>query len=80
MTGDLAAADVAVLTDGARERLRPQLGAFRVRPFSFRVWWVRDYGSATPARAWAWLTRREPWSPTGGMREWLAVARRVPPR
>ena len=43
----------------------------RSREFPFRVWWVRDYGKITPGSWWRWLTKREPWDPTGGMPEWL---------
>jgi uncharacterized protein (TIGR03663 family) len=74
VAGDLPPSDVAILTDASRERLRPARAGYRERPFSFRVWWVRDYGALTPGSAWAWLTRRDPWSPTGGMREWLEAA------
>ena len=65
--------DVAILTDGNRERLRGQLAGYEGRRFPFRVWWVRDYGAMSPA-GWArWLVRREPWNPTGGLPEWLYV-------
>jgi hypothetical protein len=64
----LPPSDVAILTERSRERL--ELGG---RRFPFRVWWVRDYGAITPASWWRWLTRREPWNPTGGMPEWLYV-------
>jgi uncharacterized protein (TIGR03663 family) len=71
--------DVAVLTEGSRQRIQGSLGGYDVRPFPFRVWWVRDYGRLTPGRAWAWLTRRDPWSPLGGMPEWVAWSKRLPP-
>jgi uncharacterized protein (TIGR03663 family) len=70
-----ADADVVVLTEASRARLAAQLGDFRGRRFAFRIWWVRDYGALTPGSFWRWLTRREPWSPTGGMPEWLYVRR-----
>ena len=80
--GDLRGSDVAILTQASRDRLRAELGGHRERRFSFRVWWVRDYGRLTPGSAWAWLTRREPWSPLGGMPEWLEWSRALgpPPR
>jgi uncharacterized protein (TIGR03663 family) len=70
-----AGTDVVVLTEESRARLRGRLGGFRGRRFDFRVWWVRDYGALTPGSAWRWLTRREPWSPLGGLPEWVYVRR-----
>jgi uncharacterized protein (TIGR03663 family) len=78
-SGTLPAGGVAILTEGSRARLRRDLGPFRERRFPFRVWWVRDYGALTPASAWAWLSRREPWNATGGMPEWLEWSRTLPP-
>jgi uncharacterized protein (TIGR03663 family) len=80
----LPASDVAILTEGSRDRLKAQLGGFRERRFRFRVWWVRgsswkEYHALSLSSAWAWLTRREPWSPTGGMPEYLETSTRVPP-
>jgi uncharacterized protein (TIGR03663 family) len=69
------ASDVLILTQGSRDRLHGQLGAYTERQFSFRVWWVRDYGRLTPASGWRWLTERTPWNATGGMPEWLYVRR-----
>jgi uncharacterized protein (TIGR03663 family) len=63
--------DVLILTEAAQERLLPQLPAYVGREFPFRVWWVRDYSDFSLAAWWRWLTRRDPWSPTGGMQEWL---------
>jgi uncharacterized protein (TIGR03663 family) len=64
--------DVLILTQGARDRLDPQLQQdYTSREFPFRVWWVRNYDTLTPRTAWNWLTKREPWNATGGMSEWL---------
>jgi uncharacterized protein (TIGR03663 family) len=64
--------DVLLLTQGARDRLDPDLRArYTGRKFPFRVWWVRDYGDLRPGSAWRYLTKREPWNPTGGMPEFL---------
>jgi uncharacterized protein (TIGR03663 family) len=73
--GALPPSDVAILTDGSRERLRDQLAGYDEQRFQFRVWWVRDYGKLTPRSAWSWLTRREPWNATGGMQEYLEWSR-----
>ena len=63
--------DVLILTQAAGDRLAPQLQGYESRQFPFRVWWVRDYDAMSPRAWWRWFTRREPWSPTGGMPEWL---------
>jgi uncharacterized protein (TIGR03663 family) len=63
--------DALILTQASHDRLRSQLRGYRSREFPFRVWWVRDYGRITPGSWWRWLTKRDVWSPTGGMPEWL---------
>src|SRR6185436_11991526 len=64
--------DVMILTQGARDRLDPELrDRYSSREFPFRVWWVRDYSKLTPRSALRWMTKREPWSATGGMPEFL---------
>jgi uncharacterized protein (TIGR03663 family) len=65
--------DVAILTEGSRARLLQNLAGYDGRRFPFRVWWVRDYDRMSPGAWWRWMTEREPWNPTGGMREWLYV-------
>jgi uncharacterized protein (TIGR03663 family) len=66
-------ADAIILTENSRARLLPQLAGYDGRRFPFRVWWVRDYGKLDPGSAWRWISKREPWNPTGGMQEWLYV-------
>jgi uncharacterized protein (TIGR03663 family) len=63
--------DVLILTQASRDRLRSQLSDYTVRRFPFRVWWVRDYGDMSVGNWWRWITKREPWNPTGGMPEFL---------
>jgi uncharacterized protein (TIGR03663 family) len=65
--------DVAILTEGNRDRLLQNLAGYDGRRFPFRVWWVRDYGEMSPDAWWSWMTERKPWNPTGGMQEWLYV-------
>ena len=65
--------DVAILTDGSRERLLGQLAGYDGRRFPFRVWWVRDYDAMSIGGWWDWFAHREPWNPTGGLPEWLYV-------
>lgn len=66
-------ADVAILTEGSRAKLLPSLAGYDGRQFPFRVWWIRDYGKLDPGSAFRWMAEREPWSPTGGMPEWLYI-------
>jgi uncharacterized protein (TIGR03663 family) len=74
-TGGVPDSDVVILTEGAHNRLAPELGGYRGREFPFRVWWVREGSEMSAASWWRWLTRREPWNATGGMPEWLYVRR-----
>jgi uncharacterized protein (TIGR03663 family) len=76
-SGTLPPSDVAILTEESRDRLHDQLTGYRERRFRFRVWWVRgstwqEYRRTLDAGSfWDWLTRRQPWSPTGGMPEYV---------
>jgi uncharacterized protein (TIGR03663 family) len=65
--------DVALLTDESRARLGRALNGYDGREYSFRVWWVRDYGKISPRTWWDWVVHRKVWNPTGGMPEWLYV-------
>jgi uncharacterized protein (TIGR03663 family) len=65
--------DVAILTEGNRARLLPTLAGYDGSRFPFRVWWIRDYPRMSAGGWWRWFAEREPWNPTGGMREWLYV-------
>jgi len=65
--------DVAVLTEGNRNRLLGDLAGYEGRRFPFRVWWVRDYDEMSVEAWWRWFAYREPWNPTGGLPEWLYV-------
>jgi uncharacterized protein (TIGR03663 family) len=81
--GNLPPSDVVIMTEGSRDRLKRQLAGFHEREFPFRVWWVRgsnwkEYHALTLASGWRWLTQRKPWSPLGGMPEFLET--RTPPR
>ena len=69
------ASDVLLATDLSRERMRTQLAGYEATRFAFRIWWVRDYERLRPGSALEWIATRRPWSPTGGMEEWLLVRR-----
>ena len=62
------------MTDTSHARLANAMQGYRGRQFDFRVWWVRDYKGATdPGNWWHWMTKRQVWNPTGGMKEWLFI-------
>jgi uncharacterized protein (TIGR03663 family) len=66
--------DVIVLTENSHARLQQALSGYDCRQFDFRVWWVREYGGAIkPANVFNYITKREVWNPTGGMKQWLCV-------
>ena len=63
-----------------REQPRPAAASnsadYDCRLFDFRVWWVREYGKLwgfSPANWFNYVTQREVWNPTGGMKEWLCI-------
>jgi hypothetical protein len=67
--------DAMVLTETSHARLQSALSGYDCRQFDFRVWWVREYGAIRPASAFRYITERETWNPTGGMKEWLCTRR-----
>jgi uncharacterized protein (TIGR03663 family) len=69
--------DVLVMTEGGRARLAQTLGDYTGRKFPFRVWWVRDYSKMSIGNWWRWFTRRKPWTPTGGLAEYLYTRRDI---
>ena len=68
---------VLIMTDEARAAQKPNLSAYEGRRFDFRVWWVKDYKKKlfSASAWWDWFTAREPWNPTGGMKEWFYLRR-----
>ncbi len=67
---------VLIMTEEAKTAQQPNLSAYAGRRFDFRVWWVKDYAKKFSAHAWwNWLTKRQPWNPTGGMKEWFFLRR-----
>jgi uncharacterized protein (TIGR03663 family) len=74
-TAEAPDSDVLILTTAGSDRIGPQLPAYDSRQFPFRVWWVRDYDAMSVGAWWRWFTEREPWSPTGGMPEFLYTRR-----
>ena len=65
---------ILIMTQEGREALRPSLSAYSVRPFDFRVWWVKDYKKKFSFTAWKnWFAHRTPWNTTGGLKEFFAT-------
>jgi predicted membrane-bound mannosyltransferase len=70
--------DVLILTDASKARMEQagQLAGYQGRQFDFRVWWVRDRkGFVNPGNVLRYITQRETWNETGGMKEWLYIKR-----
>ena len=59
------------MTETSRAQMLNALADYDGRQFDFRVWWVREYGKIRPGNAFDYITKREAWNPTGGMKEWL---------
>ncbi len=74
-TGYRPDADVVILSDGARQAIRRDLGGYRGRRFDLRAFWGRDYTRLGVGAWWRWVTRHEPWSPLGATPAWLYVKR-----
>jgi len=71
-------ADVLILTDTSKARMEQagQLAPYDGRQFDFRVWWVRERDKyLSVGNYFRYVTQRETWNPTGGMKEWLYVKR-----
>jgi hypothetical protein len=73
---------VLILTDASKARLEQagQLAGYQCRQFDFRVWWVREYdkiNTPNPSNWFNYVTKREVWNPTGGMKEWLCLKPRA---
>ncbi|MBE2315282.1 TIGR03663 family protein [Solirubrobacter sp. CPCC 204708] len=72
--------DVLILTDTSKARMEAagQLAPYDGRQFDFRIWWVREYdkiNTPNPTNWFNYVTKREVWNPTGGMKEWLYIKR-----
>jgi len=76
--GYVPSSQVLIMTEQARDKLKPELAAYDGRKFDFRVWWIKDYTKKFSTSAWwEWFTERKAWSPTGGMKEWFYLRRDV---
>ncbi len=64
---------VLLVTDPNHAAMAPKLQGYEARRFRLRVWWVPDWGAASPADWARWLLTRKTWSPTATMDEWLYV-------
>jgi uncharacterized protein (TIGR03663 family) len=65
--------DAFIVTDVNRPNVIPFLRGYRGYRFHLRVWWVVDYGGASPADWWRWFVHRRQWGPLGSTDQWLYV-------
>ncbi|MGI8621895.1 MAG: flippase activity-associated protein Agl23 [Solirubrobacteraceae bacterium] len=78
--GYVPTTQVLIVTQEARDALRPNLSAYQGERFHFRVWWVRDWKKKlSPDAWWSWFTERKTWNPTGGLDEYLYVRKDAGP-
>ena len=68
---------VLLVTDTNHAAMAPKLEGYEARRFRLRVWWVPDWGAATPGDWARWALTRKVWSPTATMDEWLYVRKDV---
>ena len=68
---------IVLVADPNHEAMRPRLRGYVGKRFRLRVWWMPDWGTAGPLEWLRWIVRREEWSPTATMDEWLYVRRDV---
>jgi predicted membrane-bound mannosyltransferase len=66
-------ADVVLVDDLNHALMAPHLEGWEGHRYRFRVWWLPEYGDATPAAWFRWLVWREPWSPTATFDQWIYV-------
>jgi hypothetical protein len=66
-------ADIVVVDDSDRARVLPHLAGYTGSRFHLREWWVVDWRGASMGDAFRWLARREAWSATGTLDQWLYV-------
>jgi uncharacterized protein (TIGR03663 family) len=67
--------DVILVSDLTNGSVAPKLVGYEARRMHLRVWWVTEYGAASPADWARWLVSRRAWNPTGGMDGWVYVKR-----
>jgi predicted membrane-bound mannosyltransferase len=68
---------VVLVSDPNHASVAPKLHDYVGRRFTYRVWWVPDWGGASVGDWARWFLWRKPWSPTATMDEWLYVRKDV---
>jgi uncharacterized protein (TIGR03663 family) len=64
-------APALLVADPNHGAMAPLYEEYEKKRFRLRVWWVPDWGAASPADWLRWAFTREQWSPTATMDEWL---------
>ncbi len=66
--------DVIVMTEASHARLAAVADRLRLPPVRLpRLVGARVREDVEPGNFWRYITQRETWNPTGGMKEWLCV-------
>ena len=68
---------ILLVTDPNHAVMAPNLQGYEARRFRLRVWWVPEYGAASPIDWARWALTRRVWSPTATMDEWLYVRKDI---
>jgi uncharacterized protein (TIGR03663 family) len=68
---------IVLVADPNYAAMQPRLRGYVGTRFRLRVWWVPEWGAAGPGEWSRWAFKREVWSPTATMDEWLYVRRDI---
>lgn len=68
---------IVLVADPNHAAMQPRLSGYVGIRFRLRVWWVPEWGAAGPRDWLRWAVKREAWSPTATMDEWLYVRRDI---
>lgn len=71
---------VVLVSDPNHAAVAPKLHDYVGRRFTYRVWWVPDWGGASVGDWARWFLWRKPWSPTATMDEWIYVRKNIAER
>jgi uncharacterized protein (TIGR03663 family) len=70
--------DAVFILDTDRAASKKALSGYVGHEFNHRIWWVPDYGAASPTDWARWIFQRKAWSETGSLKAWLYVRDSLP--
>lgn len=70
--------DAVFILDTDRAGSKEELAGYVGHPFNHRIWWVPNYGAASPADWARWIFQRKSWSETGSLKAWFYVRDSLP--